>query len=773
MVTNRSGKAAARLIQSTTGLPYREAAQLLDPPSGHPFAKARATADPLDVLPADVAETLRDAANAALISQLQQDKGLTGGRIALTAEVDGEQISLLTSPPASAWAPVLTGALDALVPSPVRPFFSDAGWQQYSVVLPPVRPDDVAPLVEYHLNQHNLHLCEAAYRLLAASGPYRAWVCSPHGPERLARALAKTFHARLAALPDLEDSDPDVLVTLSAVDVLSVAAQMQEPDPAETAWAALGLAPDDTGALPWTSPSRTLAIPVGHTRDGANDLVSVEVGPWGKSPAGPVGLLQGAHAPTLRAQIRSMVVGAAIQQPPDRLHLLVLDAHNGDAFTGLESIPHLLDIVTGVGTTPGALSRTAALLRGEILRRRELLAQTGELPEDVPTLLVIINDAVAASRDAGTPFGAMLTALVQATTDDLGIYVVATSPVFSATEDYRLHPLIQSSTFGISFGVHTAEQSNTVTRTPSAKDLPIGQPEAYVYQRSGTVQPITGMSLLHAGPGGESIEQTILTRLQQTTAATPRWRDPLTDPVVFSGLTQPEDSAQLPDSPSHIVIGVLDQPSEAQVLPYALSLDQNTLIIGDTGSGVTTTLTTIVTAIDRVCGEHEQIHLFDGDSDLRSVSGLPSVTSYTQAGTGPATDRLQQLSDLVEHRHGQRAETPEQSASEVLPRVFIVLDRPQKLIDSPTDDTRRRQLEAILEHGPSVSIHVIAGASGSIHFRVDPLFTQIVHLRLSRVAYPFSCPPEIRDAAQEIPHNVPGRLIDLSTGLHGRIALPR
>ena len=137
----------------------------------------------------------------------------------------------------------------------------------------------------------------------------------------------------------------------------------------------------------WTrATSRTLKVMLGVHEDGVVEIDLVADGPHA--------LVAGTTGSGKSELLRTLVVGMAMEQPPDLVSFVLIDFKGGGAFDAVDSLPHVAAVVTDLD--PAEASRALRGLRAEVLDRERRLRD------------MEVNDVGATDRSHPRAFGRLV-----------------------------------------------------------------------------------------------------------------------------------------------------------------------------------------------------------------------------------------------------------------------------------------------------------------------------------------------------------------------------
>jgi S-DNA-T family DNA segregation ATPase FtsK/SpoIIIE len=118
-----------------------------------------------------------------------------------------------------------------------------------------------------------------------------------------------------------------------------------------------------------------LRVPLGKTPTGK--VVWLDLKEAAEGGMGPHGMMTGQTGSGKSEHLKALVLAMAMLHPPDQLQFLLGDFKGEAAFAGLEHLPHVQGVVSNLKKSAHKLDRLEAVIRGEVMRREELLNATG------------------------------------------------------------------------------------------------------------------------------------------------------------------------------------------------------------------------------------------------------------------------------------------------------------------------------------------------------------------------------------------------------------
>ncbi|WP_163540725.1 type VII secretion protein EccCa [Occultella kanbiaonis] len=181
--------------------------------------------------------------------------------------------------------------------------------------------------------------------------------------DQMSIAEAEATARRLAPLL-VEGSDeggaPKATVSAELTDLLGLP-DVRDFDPA-VAWAP-------------RLPRDRLRVPIGLTSQG--QPLALDIKESAQQGMGPHGLLIGATGSGKSEVLRTLVLAMALTHSSEDLNFVLVDFKGGATFAGMADMPHVSAIITNLGEELTLVDRMQDALKGEMVRRQELLRASG------------------------------------------------------------------------------------------------------------------------------------------------------------------------------------------------------------------------------------------------------------------------------------------------------------------------------------------------------------------------------------------------------------
>jgi DNA segregation ATPase FtsK/SpoIIIE-like protein len=519
------------------------------------------------------------------------------------------------------------------------------------------------------------------------------------------------------------------------------------------------------------------------------------------------GMIAGGTGAGKSELLMTLIVGLALNYDPDILNFVLVDYKGGGAFQPFAALPHCVDMITNLNKA--GVQRMFTAINAEMQRRQELNAQHNvkdiveyrarglhRSHKPYPHLFIIIDEYAEMITD-NPDFRDELDRITRVGRS-LGVSLILASQRPTGVSD-QMRANIK---FRICLRVEGVETSREMLRRSDAALLPSGMPgRGYLQVGNENIELMqvayTGEKYEHANApeGGEKPNfYDVVVQMAQRLAA---GRNPLTPwpPALPPALTM--SHPLLPDyiapgarslvtlgrtntlainpfvqqwldgsgtwsgvdwqtTAMHAVVGLLDDPHNAQQRPLVVNFSQgHAILFGASGWGKTTFLRSMVVSLASTHSPDEfQAHVLDlGGSSLQMLDALPHVGTIITPDEQGYEERVQQLwrelNDLIDQRkklfasasvsgfYDYNKHNPEQSE----PAILVVLDNITEFIETFGDMGQRKNddsnlLEAFVtlaRQGKTYGVHFIITATrlNAISSKLYSLFTERFTLRLS------------------------------------------
>lgn len=468
------------------------------------------------------------------------------------------------------------------------------------------------------------HLCTSA--LATTTGPTATWLADTRAPcvpaaVRLAGLGEQASQRCAAAQRGLVDPE----------DPLSVATGMPR---------ALGLCDLYGGALPdsaaivraWATagPDPAPRAMVGRAADGVVDIDLVRDGPHG--------LIAGTTGSGKSELLRTLVVGMAAHASPAHLNLVLVDYKGGATFDACAALPHVVGTVTDLDDR--LADRALRSLHAELRRREALLrdhavadlpALRAAAPHVVLPRLVVVVDEFAALVAEHPAFLHALVGIAQRGRS-LGVHLLLATqrPNGVISDDVRANTNLR-----LALRLHDVADALDVVGVDTPAHLPRRVPGRAVL-RLGADDHVTFQAAQSTATDGTAVSplralvRTIADAARTAGIATPAapWQPPLPTSLSIADV-----------APG--ALGLVDDPDRQRVVPLRWSpTDGNVLVVGSTGSGVTSTLRSLAAHVLATTDRHVYVLDAHGSPELDALTDHPNCGAVVRLHEGERLARL-------------------------------------------------------------------------------------------------------------------------------------
>jgi S-DNA-T family DNA segregation ATPase FtsK/SpoIIIE len=222
-----------------------------------------------------------------------------------------------------------------------------------------------------------------------------------------------------------------------------------------------------------------LQVPIGVTEDG--QVVELDLKESAQGGMGPHGLLIGATGSGKSELLRTLVIGLAATHSSEVLNFVLVDFKGGATFLNMDKLPHTSAVITNLAGELPLVDRMQDSLSGEVIRRQELLRDSGFASlfdyekaraggaalSPLPTLLVIVDEF--SELLASKPEFIELFVALGRVGRSLGMHLLLAS---QRLDEGRIHKVEGHLSYRIALRTFSSMESRSVIGVASAYELP-------------------------------------------------------------------------------------------------------------------------------------------------------------------------------------------------------------------------------------------------------------------------------------------------------------
>ncbi|MEA2614964.1 MAG: segregation ATPase FtsK/SpoIIIE, family [Chloroflexota bacterium] len=552
----------------------------------------------------------------------------------------------------------------------------------------------------------------------------------------------------------------------------------------------------------------TLAAPVGVSEEGTFvvDLVR----------DGPHALIGGTTGSGKSELLRSMVASMATVADPDHLTFVLIDYKGGSSFDECSRLPHCVGVVTDLDEQLG--ERALRCLEAELRHRERVLRDAGatDLPDylrrqqrgevaqrPLPRLVVVIDEFATMVKEIPDFIDSLVGVAQRGRSLGVHLILATQKPSGAVNDNIRTNTRLR-----ICLRVEDRQDSTDVIDVADAADI-VRLGRGCVRLRPGEVVLIQTALVTGSSAGGTQAPIDVapflfgrsaraatsartardgasdLSRLvdavdaafRHAGMALPRrpWPDALPDELDLDAVcpvpASPHPSATTPAGTTASFLLADDPDAQAQYPQGWNPARGNLLVVGNVGSGTTTTLASLALAQARTRGP-DDLHLYVldmGAGDLEPLAGLPHTGAYVGPRERERQMRLiRQLRAELDRRKGRGL-----AGAGGDPMIVLLIDNYSGFTAEYQDIATVNvvdELVRIFSDGPEVGILTVLGGdrAGAIPPALASLTQQKLLLRLSD-SQDYSAFGITR---RQVPRFTPGRALITETAQVVQVARP-
>jgi S-DNA-T family DNA segregation ATPase FtsK/SpoIIIE len=239
-----------------------------------------------------------------------------------------------------------------------------------------------------------------------------------------------------------------------------------------------------------------LRVPIGIGDGGS--VVHLDIKESAQQGMGPHGLVIGATGSGKSEFLRTLVLGLAMTHSPEHLNMVLVDFKGGATFAGMSELPHVSAVITNLAQELTLVDRMQDALSGEMVRRQELLRETGNFAsirdyekarasgeplQPLPSLFIVVDEF--SEMLAAKPEFIDLFVAIGRLGRSLGLHLLLAS---QRLEEGRLRGLESHLSYRVGLRTFSAQESRAVLGVPDAYELPPVPGLAYLKPDPTTMQ---------------------------------------------------------------------------------------------------------------------------------------------------------------------------------------------------------------------------------------------------------------------------------------------
>ena len=479
---------------------------------------------------------------------------------------------------------------------------------------------------------------------------------------------------------------------------------------------------------------------------------------------GPHALMAGTTGSGKSELLRTLVVGLAVASSPDHLTFVLIDYKGGSTFDACARLPHVVGVVTDLDDH--LANRALRSLHSELRRRELLLREAGAADMAayrrstrggvLPRLVVVIDEfAALVSEQPG--FLHALVGIAQRGRS-LGVHLILATqrPSGVISDDIRANTNLR-----LALRLHDTTDAIDVVGDRSPAAIPrglagravmrLGPEEVLTFQTARCTAPLVG--------GGSELEVLVAAVCEAAALIACRpavspWLAPLAAHV-------PVD----PDRISEGIVGVVDDPDGQRVLPLRWDRSAgNLLMVGATGSGLTSTLALLGT-VAAADGSGSHLYVIDGRGD----DGLSVFESSPWCGGVVRLHERERLIRVIHRLADEVARRVADPSSQRFPIVVLVdgLDAVRSSLDDLDTLTEFDMLDTVVTLGQAHDVVVVCAFD-----RVPSVPSTVLARCPQRWVFHLTDPLDataLGISPSDVPGPQPGRIFVSSTGLEAQL----
>lgn len=467
---------------------------------------------------------------------------------------------------------------------------------------------------------------------------------------------------------------------------------------------------------------------------------------------GPHVLIAGTTGSGKSELLRTLVVGLAVECPPEQLNFVLIDFKGGGAFDAVDRLPHVAGLITDLDEA--MVVRALNSLRAELQRREVLFREVGvsnyedavrQSDEPLERLLIVIDEFAVLATDYAELMNAVIDLAGRGRS--LGMHLVLATQRPSGVVDQKIRA---NTNLRVALRVQDAFDSQDVIGIADAAQIDRKSPGRAIFSVGGD-SPVTVQTAYSGAVDARSTRCSVephllfanarptaralvLADAQQPEARTeldvlveaittvsaarnycarPLWSEPL--PTILDWIdlgarelvTDPNSAKSVTGG---IALGLVDLPERQTQVPWRWDPDSGPLAVYGGSADCAGKMLVSVGAALASSGEPDSLHLYAIDGGRGAITCLADLVHTGGYITMAETDRIERAIRFFETNLAERRSRRDTDGA---PRLVLLIDNLAAVLsmyDEVTAAALVDRLSGIARDGSAQRLHLVLTA---------------------------------------------------------------